>query len=225
MLFYGCFNIGISGPLTQYPKTFPKFSRGAEFQPLRASYGTRLVMADPEWHRADPIVLNSNRHPTLITFVNGERLDSLCKFNEVRESGPGYVHRHPSTHWAAKTGNRIGEERCLVHMRTYVRAYTLTCTYVDSVRSLSYPRYAQGPWEPGIEARQAAWRGRRPGQGSQAAGEQDVAPAGREEELRQRWLQSGRENGGGRRRSGEGFSDRDPPGPGRGTGGVSGSRL
>ena len=37
MLFYGCFNIGISGPLTQYSKTFPKFSRCAELQPLRAS--------------------------------------------------------------------------------------------------------------------------------------------------------------------------------------------
>ena len=37
MLFYVFFNIGISGQLTQYSKTFPKFSRGAELQPLRAS--------------------------------------------------------------------------------------------------------------------------------------------------------------------------------------------
>ena len=37
MLFYGCFNIGISGPQTQYSKTSPKFSRGAELQPLRTS--------------------------------------------------------------------------------------------------------------------------------------------------------------------------------------------
>ena len=37
MLLYGCFNIDISGPLTQYLKTFPKFNRGAELQPLRAS--------------------------------------------------------------------------------------------------------------------------------------------------------------------------------------------
>ena len=34
---YGCFSIGICGPLKQYLKTFPKFSRGAELQPLRAS--------------------------------------------------------------------------------------------------------------------------------------------------------------------------------------------
>jgi hypothetical protein len=33
MLLYGCFNIGISGPLTQYLK----FSRGAELQPLQGS--------------------------------------------------------------------------------------------------------------------------------------------------------------------------------------------
>ena len=37
MLLYGCFNIDISGPQTQYLKTFPKFSRGAELQPLQAS--------------------------------------------------------------------------------------------------------------------------------------------------------------------------------------------
>ena len=37
MLLYGCFNIDISGPLTQYLKSFPKFSRAAELQPLRAS--------------------------------------------------------------------------------------------------------------------------------------------------------------------------------------------
>ena len=37
MLFYVFFNIGISGQLTQYSKTFPKFSRGAELQPLLAS--------------------------------------------------------------------------------------------------------------------------------------------------------------------------------------------
>ena len=37
MLFYVFFNIGISGQLTQYSKTFLKFSRGAELQPLRAS--------------------------------------------------------------------------------------------------------------------------------------------------------------------------------------------
>jgi hypothetical protein len=37
MLFYVFFNIGISGELTHYSKTFPKFSRGAELQPLRDS--------------------------------------------------------------------------------------------------------------------------------------------------------------------------------------------
>ena len=37
MLLYGCFNIDISRPKTQYLKTFPKFSRVAELQPLRAS--------------------------------------------------------------------------------------------------------------------------------------------------------------------------------------------
>jgi hypothetical protein len=37
MLLYGCFDIDIVGPLTQYLKTFPKFSRGAELQPLRTS--------------------------------------------------------------------------------------------------------------------------------------------------------------------------------------------
>ena len=37
MLLYGCFNIDISGPQSRYLKTFPKFSRGAELQPLRAS--------------------------------------------------------------------------------------------------------------------------------------------------------------------------------------------
>ena len=34
---YGCFNIGISGLQTQYSKTSPKFSRGAELQPLQTS--------------------------------------------------------------------------------------------------------------------------------------------------------------------------------------------
>ena len=34
---YGCFNIGISGLQTQYSKTSPKFSRGAELQSLRNS--------------------------------------------------------------------------------------------------------------------------------------------------------------------------------------------
>ena len=38
MLLYGCFNVDISGPLTQYLKTFLKFSRGAELQPLQASH-------------------------------------------------------------------------------------------------------------------------------------------------------------------------------------------
>ena len=37
MLFYGSFYIGVSGPLIQCLKTFKKFSRGAELQPLRAS--------------------------------------------------------------------------------------------------------------------------------------------------------------------------------------------
>ena len=37
MLFNVFFNIGISGQLTQYSKTFLKFSRGAELQLLRAS--------------------------------------------------------------------------------------------------------------------------------------------------------------------------------------------
>ena len=37
MLFYVFFHIGISGQLTQYSKTFPKFSRGAELQALRTS--------------------------------------------------------------------------------------------------------------------------------------------------------------------------------------------
>ena len=37
MLLYWCFNIDISGAITQYLKMFPKFSCGAELQPLRAS--------------------------------------------------------------------------------------------------------------------------------------------------------------------------------------------
>ena len=37
MVPYGYFNIDISRPLKQYLKTFPKFSTGAELQPLRAS--------------------------------------------------------------------------------------------------------------------------------------------------------------------------------------------
>ena len=37
MLLYGCFNVDISEPLTQYLKTFPTFSREAELQPQRAS--------------------------------------------------------------------------------------------------------------------------------------------------------------------------------------------
>ena len=37
MQLYGCFNVDISGPLTQHLKIFPKFSRSAELQPLRAS--------------------------------------------------------------------------------------------------------------------------------------------------------------------------------------------
>ena len=46
-------------------------------------------MADPEWHWADPIVLNFNRHPpsSELTFVNWVGPDSLYKWNEVRESG------------------------------------------------------------------------------------------------------------------------------------------
>ena len=35
MLLYECLCIGVSGPLIQYLKTFKKFSRGAELQPLR----------------------------------------------------------------------------------------------------------------------------------------------------------------------------------------------
>ena len=35
MLLYGCFNIDVGVPLTQYLKT--KFSHGAEFKPVRAS--------------------------------------------------------------------------------------------------------------------------------------------------------------------------------------------
>ena len=37
MLLYGCLYIGVSGPFIQYLKTFKKFRRGAELQPLRAS--------------------------------------------------------------------------------------------------------------------------------------------------------------------------------------------
>jgi hypothetical protein len=37
MLLYGCFNIDIGGPLTEYLKTSPKFPRDAELQTLRAS--------------------------------------------------------------------------------------------------------------------------------------------------------------------------------------------
>ena len=37
MLLYGCFYIGVSGPLIEYLKTFNKFSLSAELQPLRAS--------------------------------------------------------------------------------------------------------------------------------------------------------------------------------------------
>jgi hypothetical protein len=46
-------------------------------------------MAHPEWHWADPIVLNFNRHPpsSELPFVNWVGPDSLCKWNEVWESG------------------------------------------------------------------------------------------------------------------------------------------
>ena len=46
-------------------------------------------MADPEWHWADQIVLNFNRHPpsSELTLVNLVGTDSLYKWNEVRESG------------------------------------------------------------------------------------------------------------------------------------------
>ena len=37
MLLYGCFNKDIRVHLTQYWKSFLKFNRGAELQPLRAS--------------------------------------------------------------------------------------------------------------------------------------------------------------------------------------------
>ena len=52
-------------------------------------------MADPEWHWADPIILNFNRHPpsSELTFVNWLGPDSLYKWNEVKYESlvePGY---------------------------------------------------------------------------------------------------------------------------------------
>ena len=56
MLLYGCFNIDISGPLTQYLKTFPKFSRGAELQPQRAS----RTLSCPQMRRFGVCSCNAN---------------------------------------------------------------------------------------------------------------------------------------------------------------------
>ena len=56
MLRYGCFNIDISGPQTQYLKTFPKFSRVAELQPLRAS----RTLSFPQTHRFGVCSFNAN---------------------------------------------------------------------------------------------------------------------------------------------------------------------
>ena len=56
MLLYGCFNIDIIGPLTQYLKTFPKFSRGAEVQPLRAS----RTLSFPQTRRFGVCSFNAN---------------------------------------------------------------------------------------------------------------------------------------------------------------------
>ena len=52
-------------------------------------------MADPEWHWADPIVLNSNRHqPSIELRLSMESGQTLCA-NEIKyESlvGPGYIY-------------------------------------------------------------------------------------------------------------------------------------
>ena len=56
MLLYGCFNIDISGPATQYLKKFPKFSRGAESQPLRA----RRTLSFPQTRRFGVCSFNAN---------------------------------------------------------------------------------------------------------------------------------------------------------------------
>ena len=56
MLFYGCFNIDISGPKTQYSKKFPKFSCGAELQPLRVS----RTFSFPQTHRFGVFSFNAN---------------------------------------------------------------------------------------------------------------------------------------------------------------------
>ena len=57
MLLNGFFNIIISGPLTQYLKTFPKFSRGAELQPLQASRTLSL----PQSRRFGVCSFNANK--------------------------------------------------------------------------------------------------------------------------------------------------------------------
>ena len=57
MLLYGCLNIDINGPLTQYLKTLPKFSRGAELQPLRAS----PTLSFPQTRRFGVSSFNANK--------------------------------------------------------------------------------------------------------------------------------------------------------------------
>ena len=58
MLLYGCFNIEISWPLTQHLKMFPKFSRGAELQPLRATFSRTLSF--PQTRRFGVCSFNAN---------------------------------------------------------------------------------------------------------------------------------------------------------------------
>ena len=55
MLLYGCFNIDISRPQTRL-KTFPKFSRGADLQPLRAS----RTLSFPQMGRFGVCSFNAN---------------------------------------------------------------------------------------------------------------------------------------------------------------------
>ena len=50
------FNVDISVPQTQYLKTFPKFSRCAELQPLRAS----RTLSFPQVHRFGVFSFNAN---------------------------------------------------------------------------------------------------------------------------------------------------------------------
>ena len=73
MLLYGCFNIDISGPQTQYLKTFPKFSWGADLQPLRAS----RTLSFPQTHRFGVCSFNANESRRFKEEGGGGALSSL----------------------------------------------------------------------------------------------------------------------------------------------------